>query len=91
MGINSLFLLILEHTFAKSVGSELEQAYREVSQKSNTQYHFSNLLTQLEQLNYHVYRLGLFMMTQLRGGHVGRSAPQPMAASTLKGGTAEKT
>lgn len=73
----------------KSVGSELEQAYREI-QKPNAQYRFPKLLKQIDQLNYYVYRLGVFMMIQLRGGHVGRSAPKPMAASTLEESNTEK-
>jgi len=52
--------------------SELEQAYREVHQKSDTPYNFSGLLKQLDQINKPVCQLGLFMMTRLRGGLVER-------------------
>ncbi len=74
----------------RDVGIELERAYREVSQKSQRNYNFAELLNQLDQLNKEVYGLGVFMMTRLRGGQVGRSAPEPLAASTLKESIAKK-
>jgi len=59
----------------EKAGSELEQAYREVSQKSDAHYDFSELLKQLDQISEPVCKFDFFMMTQLRGGLVERNAP----------------
>ena len=67
---------IYEHF--KSTGSELEQAYRTVSQDSHVDSSFDELASQLDRLNDKVYRLGVFMMTQLREGQVGGKAPRPL-------------
>jgi len=65
----------------KDTGSQLEEAYRTANQQPNTPFGFSDLLHPLDQLNQQVYGLGAFMMTQLRGGQVGRRAPEPLPAS----------
>ncbi len=65
----------------KDTGNDLEEAYRAVNQPSNAYSGFSKLLHQLDQLNQQVYGLGAFMMTQLRGGEIGRRAPEPLSAS----------
>jgi hypothetical protein len=67
----------------KAAGSSLEQAYRAVSQESHANFPFDELHSQLDQLNDKVYRLGVFMMTQLREGQVGGSAPKPLKPSSV--------
>jgi hypothetical protein len=73
----------------KEAGGRLEQAYRAVGQGASSQgsaqnIHLEELRNQLDQLNNQIYQLGVFMMTQLREGKVGRSAPNPLRASVLK-------
>jgi hypothetical protein len=68
----------------KAAGSNLEQAYRAVSQESHANFPFDELHSQLDQLNNKVYQLGVFMMTQLREGQVGRSSPDPLMPSMLE-------
>ena len=68
----------------KTVGSNLEEAYRAVSQRSHVNFPFDELHSQIDQLNFKVYQLGVFMMTQLREGQVGRSSPDPLMPSLLE-------
>jgi hypothetical protein len=68
----------------KAAGSNLEQAYRAVSQESDANFPFDELHSQLDQLTHKVYRLGVFMMTHLRDGQVGRSSPDPLMRSVLE-------
>jgi hypothetical protein len=78
----------------KRVGAELEELYRTVTSGINTEFRPADLKAHLDSLNDQVYRLGVFMMTQLRAGQVGRTAPHPLqrsespAAVTARGQTA---
>jgi hypothetical protein len=56
----------------QEVGGRLEAAYREV-EKTGSASARDNLRKDLNTLNDKVYRLNMFMMTQLREGSVGRS------------------
>lgn len=62
----------------QTVGSELEVFYRHVINDAPLTANVDDIESHLSILNEQVYRLGVFMMTQLRGGYVGRSAPQPV-------------
>jgi hypothetical protein len=66
----------------QSVGSELEVFYRHVMNGAPLALNTDDIEFHLSALNEQVYRLGVFMMTQLRGGYVGRSAPQPVLRET---------
>lgn len=73
----------------KALGARLEEAYREVQQGSTSEQssmtaHMDDLYNQLDQINDYVYRLGLFMMVQLRDGKVGQSAPGQLRRMPLE-------
>lgn len=61
------------------VGAQLEQLYRELNAGRRDTDIAEQLEAELLALNDQIYRLGVFMMTQLRAGRVGRAAPQPSA------------
>jgi len=65
----------------QDAGGRLEAAYRGV-RAGRAPDGAADLQRDLNALNDQVYRLGVFMMTQLRGGHVGRDAPAPLARTT---------
>jgi len=54
-----------------AVGVELESMYRHVVQQGALTIDVTELELHLSALNDSVYRLGAFMMTQLRNGKVG--------------------
>jgi hypothetical protein len=60
-------------------GSDLETLYRHAKASSESPVIAETLERELLLLNDQVYRIGVFMMTQLRAGSVGREAPQPLA------------
>jgi len=60
------------------VGVELEAFYQQIIHKKPVMIDTAEIELHLNSLNDQVYRLGIFMMTQLRGGHVGRAAPRPI-------------
>lgn len=67
----------------KAAGSGLEQTYRAISQGSHADLPFKELQDQLDQLNDKAYRIGVFMMTQLREGQVGGNAPTPLKPTSV--------
>lgn len=67
----------------KRAGRHLENAYRHTRQEQPKEPDRDELLTELANLNHAVYQLNLFMMTQLRGGLVGRRAPEPVLPPSL--------
>ncbi|MDQ1698776.1 MAG: hypothetical protein QOG34_639 [Frankiaceae bacterium] len=62
----------------QATGARLEAAYRAVMNDTSAEEALRGLAHDLNALNDVVYRLGVFMMTQLRSGHVGRDAPSAM-------------
>jgi hypothetical protein len=71
----------------QDAGARLEMAYRRTV-AGRTPEGAADLQTDLNALNDQVYRLGVFMMTQLRSGTVGRNAPAPLARETSPGAVA---
>jgi len=70
------------YELCQTAGSELEALYRQVIHQVPLTANVDDIELHLSALNEQVYRLGVFMMTQLRGGYVGRSAPQPVPRET---------
>jgi hypothetical protein len=64
----------------QAVGAELESMYRNVVQQGPLTTDVTELELHLSALNDSVYRLGVFMMTQLRNGKVGKDAPRSIIA-----------
>ena len=62
----------------QSAGKMLDDLYRTVTAEVAASSQLPGLERALSSLNDRVYRLGVFMMTQLREGRVGRSAPRPL-------------
>jgi hypothetical protein len=58
--------------------NELDAMYRHVMQHSPLTFDTTNLEGHLSKLNELTYRLGVFMMIQIRSGQVGRTAPSPV-------------
>ena len=73
------------YELCQTAGSELEALYRHVIHQIPLTTNADDIELHLSALNEQVYRLGVFMMTQLRGGYVGRSAPQPVPRETSPG------
>ncbi len=73
------------YELCQTVGSELEALYRHVIHQIPLAINADDIELHLSALNEQVYRLGVFMMTQLRGGYVGRSAPQPVIRENAPG------
>ena len=71
----------------QDVGQRLEAAYRSAA-AGTTPAGQTELQRDLYALNDQIYRLGVFMMTQLRSGDVGRKAPAPLARGTSPGAMA---
>jgi hypothetical protein len=67
------------------IGSELEALYRHVIDQVPLTVNVDDIELHLSTLNEQVYRLGVFMMTQLREGYVGRSAPKPVLREAAPG------
>jgi hypothetical protein len=65
----------------KQVGADLEDYYLKSARGDPGDHNLAELKTYLDSLGNHVYQLGFFMMTQLREGHVGRSAPDSLGVS----------
>ena len=65
----------------RQAGVELEVVYRSLTSHADSEVSLSDIEDQLTLLNDQVYRLGVFMMTQLRGGYVGRTAPETLRRS----------
>ena len=59
----------------QTAGAELETMYRHFVEHEPTADDQANIELHLNLLNDRIYRLGMFMMTQQRGGDVGRTAP----------------
>jgi len=68
------------HIYAtfQQVGRELEDLYRMTVRGATGTATLAEVERQLLELNDQIYRLGVFMMTQLRGGLIGGDAPKPM-------------
>jgi hypothetical protein len=62
----------------KRLGDVLERRYRAAVAGTAPPLHDEDVEAAFASLNDEVYRLGVFMMTQLRGGSVGRTAPRPV-------------
>jgi hypothetical protein len=73
------------YELCQTIGSELEALYRHVIHQVPLTVNADDIEVHLSALNEQVYRLGVFMMTQLRGGYVGRSAPQPVLREASPG------
>jgi hypothetical protein len=69
----------------RSVGSDLQGAYRQAIREPSA-VPLDGLRERLGELNGQVYELGVFMMTRLREGQVGRRAPQPLRLAELRRG-----
>jgi hypothetical protein len=65
----------------KQVGAELENYYYGSMRGARTELGLNEIKAHLDALSSQVYRLGVFMMTQLREGLVGRTAPDPLQVS----------
>ncbi len=76
--------LVLYENF-RSVGSDLQGAYRQAIREPSAVL-LDGLRERLGELNGQVYELGVFMMTRLREGQVGRRAPQPLLPAELRRG-----
>ena len=69
----------------KQVGAELENYYLRNVQGSEIERYLAQIKADLDSLGNQVYQLGVFMMTQLRDGAVGRTAPNRVNASPSPG------
>lgn len=69
----------------KQVGGELEDYYQRMTQGTLDEHSLERIKVNLQALRSQVYRLGVFMMTQLREGNVGRKAPEPVESSPSPG------
>jgi hypothetical protein len=69
----------------KQVGAELEDYYVRNARGSEVEHNLAQIKADLDSLGSQVYQLGVFMMTQLRDGAVGRTAPDRVAASPSPG------
>jgi hypothetical protein len=65
----------------KQVGAELENYYHDSMGSTPADRSLDDIKAHLDSLSSQVYRLGVFMMTQLREGNVGRTAPDPLQVS----------
>lgn len=65
----------------KNIGAELENCLRNSFAASGERTALETVKKNLDSLSSHVYRLGVFMMTQLREGNVGRTAPDALHPS----------
>jgi hypothetical protein len=71
----------LEHRLYREfqqVGALIEEVYRHAIAGSDVAVDTAEIEAELLRLNDAVYRLGVFMMTHLREGRVGRHASQPL-------------
>jgi hypothetical protein len=62
----------------QTIGAALEAMYRSFIHETPLTIDITHIEDDFSVLNEQIYRLGMFMMTQLRGGHVGRTAPRPI-------------
>jgi hypothetical protein len=69
----------------KLVGAELEDYYRMSVRDGPGERILAGIKADLESLGNEVYQLGAFMMTRLRDGDVGRTAPDRLDASSSPG------
>lgn len=65
----------------KKVGAELENYHQKSTQGVPADLGLDEIKAHLDSLSSQVYQLGVFMMTQLREGQVGRTAPDPLQLS----------
>jgi hypothetical protein len=63
------------HEQCELAETELDVMYKDVTQHGSLTIDVSNLQGHLHKLNELTYTLGVFMMIQIRSGHVGRKAP----------------
>ena len=66
------------HEQCQLAENELDAMYKHVMQHSPLTFDISNLQRHLSKLNELAYKLGVFMMIQIRSGKVGRTAPNPV-------------
>ena len=69
----------------KRAGAGLEDYYLRNTRGIPADRNLMDIKADLDALSTQVYRLGIFMMTQLREGHVGRTAPDPLQVSGSPG------
>jgi hypothetical protein len=69
----------------KQVGAELENYYQSRTGGVAGDLSLDETKVHLDALSGQIYQLGVFMMTQLREGHVGRTAPDPLQVSRSPG------
>jgi hypothetical protein len=67
----------------EKVGAALENCYDRSVQGGEVECNLAEIKGELDSLEKQVYELGLFMMTRLRDGDVGRTAPDRLDASSL--------
>lgn len=69
----------------KQVGAQLEDHYLRSARSDPAERDLTEIEADLDSLGDQVYQLGVFMMTQLRDGGVGRKAPDPLGVSPSPG------
>ena len=69
----------------KQAGAELEDYYLRNARGSEVERYLAQIKADLDSLGNQVYQLGVFMMTQLRDGAIGRTAPNRVSASPSPG------
>lgn len=69
----------------KRVGARLEDYHLRSVQSAPAEPDLAEIEAELDLLGNQVYQLGVFMMTQLREGDVGRKAPDPLGVSSSPG------
>jgi len=69
----------------RHVGAELEGYYQRSARGVAIDGNLAAVKADLDSLGNQVYQLGVFMMTQLREGQVGRTAPNPLRVSPSPG------
>jgi hypothetical protein len=65
----------------KQAGADLEDYYLKSTRGGPVEHDLAELEAHLDSLGRQVYQMGFFMMTQLREGYVGRSAPDSLDMS----------
>ena len=68
----------------KQTGALLEQLVEQRSRNIGVMPNLNEVASDLAKLNDDVYRLGVFMMSRLREGHVGRTVKDPLPEEQLQ-------
>src|SRR5215469_5594263 len=69
----------------KQAGARLEDYHLRDARSAPAERDLAEIKAHLDLLENQVYQLGVFMMTQLRDGDVGRKAPDPLGVSPSPG------